>query len=178
MVQILHILVDSIKDQRTASKRKNRRISHYSGGVHHLMAPPFTSCQQKKPHTFRYAAWFCGGGSKTTGQLAASRDPKGDREGLPTLSTWQVALSHQELVYRARSLAAFAQGNRSGCRFTRPQRATGKATPPYQRGRSLSPIRNSSTARAAWRPSRIAHTTSDWPRRMSPAANTLSTLVA
>ena len=25
---------------------------------------------------------------------------------------------------------------------------------------------------AHWRPSRIAHTTSDWPRRMSPAANT------
>ena len=42
-----------------------------------------------------------------------------------------------------------------------------------QRGRSLNPIRNSSTARAACRPSRIAHTTSDWPRRMSPAANTL-----
>ena len=32
------------------------------------------------------------------------------------------------------------------------------------------PIRNSSTARAHWRPSRIAQTTSDWPRRMSPAA--------
>ena len=29
-------------------------------------------------------------------------------------------------------------------------------------------------ARAAWRPSRIAQTTSDWPRRMSPAAKTLS----
>jgi hypothetical protein len=47
-----------------------------------------------------------------------------------------------------------------------------------QRGSSLAPIRNSSTARAAWRPSRMAHTTSDWPRRMSPAANTLGTLVA
>ena len=34
------------------------------------------------------------------------------------------------------------------------------------------PIRNSSTARAHWRPSRIAQTTSDWPRRMSPAAKT------
>jgi hypothetical protein len=46
-----------------------------------------------------------------------------------------------------------------------------------QRGRVDEPIRYSSTARAHWRPSRIAHTTSDWPRRMSPAANTLSTLV-
>ena len=45
------------------------------------------------------------------------------------------------------------------------------------RGSVLVPIRNSSTARAHWRPSRIAHTTSDWPRRMSPAANTLSTEV-
>src|SRR5882762_5938099 len=39
------------------------------------------------------------------------------------------------------------------------------------RGRVLDPIRNSSTARAHCRPSRIAQTTSDWPRRMSPAAN-------
>ncbi len=45
------------------------------------------------------------------------------------------------------------------------------------RGSVLLPIRNASTSRAACRPSRIAQTTSDWPRRMSPAANTLSTLV-
>lgn len=44
-----------------------------------------------------------------------------------------------------------------------------------QRGNSECPIRYASTDRAHWRPSRIAHTTSDWPRRMSPAANTLST---
>ena len=43
------------------------------------------------------------------------------------------------------------------------------------RGSVVLPIRNSSTARAHWRPSRIAQTTSDWPRRMSPAANTLAT---
>jgi hypothetical protein len=40
------------------------------------------------------------------------------------------------------------------------------------RGRFDPPMRNSSTARAHWRPSRMAHTTSDWPRRTSPAANT------
>ena len=40
------------------------------------------------------------------------------------------------------------------------------------RGRSVLPIRNLSMACAAWRPSRIAQTTSDWPRRISPAANT------
>jgi hypothetical protein len=45
------------------------------------------------------------------------------------------------------------------------------------RGSTLQPIRNSSTARAACRPSRMAHTTRLWPRRMSPAAKTLSTLV-
>ena len=45
------------------------------------------------------------------------------------------------------------------------------------RGKTLLPIKNSSMARAACRPSRIAHTTSDWPRRTSPAANSLSTLV-
>src|SRR5690349_8291830 len=46
----------------------------------------------------------------------------------------------------------------------------------HQRGSSLKPIRYSSTARAACRPSRIAHTTSDWPRRTSPAAKTFGTL--
>ena len=38
-----------------------------------------------------------------------------------------------------------------------------------QAGNTLAPMRYSSIARAAWRPSRIAQTTSDWPRRMSPA---------
>ncbi|CFL17702.1 Uncharacterised protein [Burkholderia pseudomallei] len=47
--------------------------------------------------------------------------------------------------------------------------------PSAQRGNSELPIRYASTERAHWRPSRIAQTTSDWPRRMSPAANTLST---
>ena len=42
-----------------------------------------------------------------------------------------------------------------------------------QRGSVVDPIRNLSTACAHCRPSRIAHTTSDWPRRISPAANTL-----
>ena len=40
-----------------------------------------------------------------------------------------------------------------------------------------SPMRNSSTFRAASRPSEIAHTTKDCPRRQSPAANTFSTEV-
>ncbi len=46
-----------------------------------------------------------------------------------------------------------------------------------QRGNSLAPINTSSTARAAWRPSRMAQTTRLWPRRMSPAAKTLSIFV-
>src|SRR6266567_4183851 len=45
------------------------------------------------------------------------------------------------------------------------------------RGRVLDPIRNWSTARAHCRPSRIAQTTSDWPRRISPAANIFGTEV-
>src|SRR5215471_20190943 len=45
------------------------------------------------------------------------------------------------------------------------------------RASRLAPIRNSSIARAHWRPSRIAQTTSDWPRRMSPAAKILGTEV-
>src|ERR1700677_2788175 len=42
------------------------------------------------------------------------------------------------------------------------------------RGSAVFPIRNWSTDGAHWRPSRIAQTTSDCPRRMSPAANSLS----
>ena len=49
--------------------------------------------------------------------------------------------------------------------------------PGFHRGKRLAPIRNSSIARAHCRPSRIAQTTSDWPRRMSPAANNLGTEV-
>jgi len=44
-------------------------------------------------------------------------------------------------------------------------------------GRRDSPIRNASTPCAASRPSAIAHTISDWPRRASPAANTPGTVV-
>src|SRR3989304_1514295 len=47
-----------------------------------------------------------------------------------------------------------------------------------QRGSSDEPMRNSSTARAHCRPSRMAQTTSDWPRRVSPAAYTFATDVA
>src|SRR5262249_19725325 len=51
-------------------------------------------------------------------------------------------------------------------------RKTGSGAKSY-RGRSVFPIRNVSIERAHSRPSRIAHTTSDWPRRMSPAEKTL-----
>ena len=40
-------------------------------------------------------------------------------------------------------------------------------------GSAVFPVRNTSTSRAASRPSEMAQTTSDWPRRMSPATNTL-----
>jgi hypothetical protein len=52
-----------------------------------------------------------------------------------------------------------------------PSAEAGRFAEP-QRGRVVVPIRNLSTADAAWRPSRIAQTTSDCPRRMSPAAKT------
>ncbi len=45
------------------------------------------------------------------------------------------------------------------------------------RGSTVAPIKTSSIARAAWRPSRIAQTTEDWPRRTSPAVQSLSTEV-
>ena len=45
------------------------------------------------------------------------------------------------------------------------------------RGRVVAPIRCWSIEAAHWRPSRIAHTTSDCPRRMSPEVNTFGTEV-
>lgn len=64
-----------------------------------------------------------------------------------------------------RKLPGAAEGRKapSGGRTSRVSRRT-------QRGSTLDPISASSMARAAWRPSRIAQTTSDWPRRTSPAA--------
>jgi len=55
--------------------------------------------------------------------------------------------------------------------------AGGHKTRPYEinrryRGSAVDPIKNLSTECAACRPSLIAQTTSDWPRRMSPQANT------
>ena len=43
---------------------------------------------------------------------------------------------------------------------------------PRYLGRVDVPVRYLSTARAHWRPSRIAQTTKDCPRRMSPAVKT------
>jgi hypothetical protein len=58
------------------------------------------------------------------------------------------------------------------------ERLFGASLPQAYLGNSENPVRNSSTARAHWRPSRIAQTTSDCPRRTSPAANTFGTDVA
>ena len=66
-----------------------------------------------------------------------------------------------DLPSRASRISPLANGARRGGDRLAPQR-----------GRSVLPMRNLSMACAAWRPSRMAHTTSDWPRRMSPAANT------
>ena len=46
------------------------------------------------------------------------------------------------------------------------------------RTRLVQPLRYASTSAAALRPSAMAHTTRDWPRRISPAAKTFSTVVA
>jgi hypothetical protein len=47
----------------------------------------------------------------------------------------------------------------------------------FMYGSSVRPIRYWSMPRAAWRPSLMAQTTRLWPRRMSPAAKTPSTLL-
>ena len=56
-------------------------------------------------------------------------------------------------------------------------RLSGAGRPRSYRGKSDRPINHSSTARAHCRPSRMAQTTSDCPRRMSPAPKTPGTEV-
>ncbi len=65
---------------------------------------------------------------------------------------------------------AFGRPPKSELRSSRPHEGEGEV---IYRGKLVVPIKNPSIARAQSRPSRIAHTTSDWPRRMSPAENTL-----
>ncbi len=62
--------------------------------------------------------------------------------------------------------------------FSRKGRRDARAAFVDYRGRVVAPISVSSMAAAHWRPSRIAQTTSDWPRRMSPQANTFGSEVA
>src|SRR6185369_3834895 len=90
------------------------------------------------------------------------------------------ALETERDVVEDRSRSVVAEGDVIDLdeRIGSVHRVASRIAAGAQRGRSLVPIRNSSIARAACRPSRIAQTTSDWPRRMSPAANTFSTLVA
>src|SRR5690606_29999369 len=57
----------------------------------------------------------------------------------------------------------------------RRRQPIGRAVGGIGYGRSLRPVRWASTPRAAARPSAMAHTIRDWPRPMSPAANTPST---
>ncbi len=78
--------------------------------------------------------------------------------------------------HAARSLPGIYTGPR--CSFLRRgsfMRGICRPPPGVQRGRSEAPVRKVSTACAHWRPSSMAQTTSDCPRRMSPALNTFST---
>ena len=84
----------------------------------------------------------------------------------PLGSSHQLATSRTGDYYRAPHVGPQFNGpalRRASCRST---------------AAAVSPIRKRSTPRAAARPSSIAHTISDWPRDMSPAANTPGTLVA
>ena len=90
------------------------------------------------------------------GQLGSDDFPCARRQRLP---------DHRKIV--SDPISTFQPENRLPPHFNRPAHL----------GSDELPIRNASIACAHWRPSRIAHTTSDWPRRMSPAANTFATLV-
>ena len=127
--------------------------------------------------------------------LLAPESPITAGELLPTLlSSEAEALEAALQLFDPQQLGALVEDGRAllgglerGGRLpprAGPGKARDKGWPPFQgnankdqRARSDLPINHSSTARAHCRPSLIAQTTSDWPRRMSPAANTPSTLV-
>ena len=99
--------------------------------------------------------------------------------GVKTANFLQVHSAHGKDTRNGMRMLATAVLHRRSRKKSGSRRAAfaGSGTAAAQRGSSDAPIRNSSTARAHWRPSRIAHTTSDWPRRMSPAVNTFGTEV-
>lgn len=119
------------------------------------------------------------------GDPAAGRPPVGDRQCAverPRINQRDQLLSAPDDVLLTDVLLANAllgkpkpRASPSTLKHAATRAAGGDQSP--QRGNVLAPIRNSSTARAACRPSRIAQTTRDWPRRMSPAAKTFSWLV-
>jgi hypothetical protein len=78
-------------------------------------------------------------------------------------------IAPQRNLGRFESEADVASSRYAG-RSRRP-RSCGVDCDPH-RGRFVAPIKNLSIDCAQRRPSRMAQTTSDWPRRMSPAENT------
>ncbi len=116
-----------------------------------------------------------------------------DRSGTQLLTLWcHPSWSDLPRGARARAARAFKGANSDLTQDTMPSSwkwpaeamesqlpATVEVMPcRVHRGNDDDPIRNSSTARAHCRPSRMAQTTRDWPRRMSPAANTFGCVVA
>src|SRR5262249_23721936 len=98
----------------------------------------------------------------------------GDRVGVGLVGL--AAERREASVWSSRS--ASGTGDRNDARVA----VVGRASPELAytsglAGRNVSPMRYASTPRAASRPSRIAHTTSDCPRRASPHANTPGTVV-
>jgi ornithine cyclodeaminase len=91
----------------------------------------------------------------------------------PTCSIWPAArFLDVERRTRLRCSSRWALRSRIWPLQSRCTRTPVRSMLRFYRGRSLRPVRKRSMAWAACRPSRIAHTTRDWPRRISPAANT------
>src|SRR3569623_3569716 len=100
----------------------------------------------------------------------------GEEVGFPCRAQFASALQPTTRKSGPEAQALFEHGR--GTQPPRPRARENESLRPRRSvdyGSSVSPIRNLSTPRAASRPSAIAHTISDCPRDMSPAANPFGT---
>ena len=132
---------------------RHRAVRHRSGGRHHHRADPGHEAGAAKP-----------------------RSPAPNAEVRPVAAANPRRAGPRPPAARQRRSGSSRAAARASSRFSADE-LTGRAARRH-RGSAVAPIRNLSMAWAHWRPSRIAQTTSDWPRRMSPAANTFGSEVA
>ena len=153
------------RDRGSRNARRHRNARRSLQRRPHLRLLP---CCPKKPH--KPAAPAPGKSRRDAAAVCPADQRRVAGQGYACSGRRRRSRRGETLICQAKSADA-----RSRC-IAAPNGLREKL-PAFYAGRTVVPISASSIARAAWRPSRIAQTTSDWPRLTSPAAHSLSTLV-